>query len=140
MPKHVYAGRDRMQMYGFYRFATQQWNKEGGQHHAPAALPSGKNRYSFDKRPVGLRSRSVRRRTSCSHRDSILPPSNTQQVTVAAMLFRSLLITLLLGRTQSRVISVENSMENLKLSQIQFLLFKYEIQFNYKAKFKGRTK
>ena len=49
-------------------------------------------------------------------RDSILQPSNTQRVTIAATLFRSPLIILILILIQSRIISVENSMENLKLS------------------------
>jgi len=37
------------------------------------------------------------------------------------------------------MISVEKSMENLKLSQMFFFLFKYT-KFYYNAKFKDRTK
>jgi len=57
-------------------------------------------------------------------------PSNTQRVTIAATPFRSLLIISILILIQSRMISVRNSMENLKLSQILFLQFTYKIHFN----------
>ena len=77
----------RLFLYSFFKIGAR-WGV-GGQRHAPAALPLGKNRYPLYRRLGGLQGPSGRvRKISPPQQDSNPGPSSPQQVAIPTELSR----------------------------------------------------